>query len=94
MRGTPAWPERVANARWVAREARCLEWYRPGLAGDAGPRVRLLLGTDTTPELSASTRAAHAALPGSDLRLLPGHGHSAMDVDPALFVREVLDWLG
>jgi pimeloyl-ACP methyl ester carboxylesterase len=41
-----------------------------------------------------STRAAHAALPGSSLRELPGHGHAAMDADPALFVAEVEDWLG
>jgi pimeloyl-ACP methyl ester carboxylesterase len=33
-------------------------------------------------------------MPGSDLRELPGHGHAAMDADPALFVAEVEDWLG
>lgn len=93
---TPAWERRVANARWIAREARCLSAYRPDESrlADVAPRLRVLLGTATSPELDSSTRAAHAALPGSELRLLPGSGHNAMDDDPALFVAEVADWLG
>jgi pimeloyl-ACP methyl ester carboxylesterase len=55
--------------------------------------TRFLLGTETTPALVRSTRVAHAALPGSELRELRGHGHAAMDADPALFVAEVVDWL-
>lgn len=94
MRRAPAWTARVQNTRTFAREARCINAYGPGPGlRAAGPSVRLLLGTETPPELVASTRAAHAALPGSDLRLLPGHAHSAMDVDPPMFVEQVLDWL-
>jgi pimeloyl-ACP methyl ester carboxylesterase len=94
MRRRPEWEVRIANARTVAREGRCVNAYRPGAGlSAAGPSVRILLGTETPPALTASTRAAHAALPGSDLRLLPGHAHSAMDVDPPFFVEQVLDWL-
>jgi pimeloyl-ACP methyl ester carboxylesterase len=95
MRGTPAWRARVACAPTLAREARAANAYRPDaerLAAVAAP-ARFLLGTETTPALTRSTRAAHAAMPGSELRVLPGHGHAAMDADPALFVAEVEDWL-
>jgi pimeloyl-ACP methyl ester carboxylesterase len=63
------------------------------LASVAAP-TRFLLGTEATPALVRSTRAAHAPLPGSELRELHGRGHAAMDSDPALFVAEVEDWLG
>jgi pimeloyl-ACP methyl ester carboxylesterase len=64
---------------------------RPGRDGTA---IRFLLGTETTDALIRSTRAAHAALPGSSLRELEGHGHAAMDADPGLFVAAVEEWLG
>ena len=95
MRGTPAWRARVACAPTLAREARAANAYRPDaarLAAVTAP-ARFLLGTETTPALTRSTRAAHAALPGSELRELPGHGHAAMDADPEMFVAEVEDWL-
>src|SRR3954447_1935158 len=96
MRGTPAWRARVACAPTLAREARAANAYRPDaarLAAVTAP-ARLLLGTETTPALTRSSRAAHAALPGSELRVLPGHGHAAMDADAAMFVTEVENWLG
>jgi pimeloyl-ACP methyl ester carboxylesterase len=56
--------------------------------------VGFLLGTQTVPALEASTRAAHAALPGSELRELPGQAHLAMQTDPDGFVSAVEAWLG
>jgi pimeloyl-ACP methyl ester carboxylesterase len=95
MRGTPAWRARVACAPTLAREARAANAWRPDaarLSAVTAP-ARFLLGTETTPALKRSTRAAHAALRGSDLRELPGHGHAAMDADPGLFVAEAAEWL-
>jgi pimeloyl-ACP methyl ester carboxylesterase len=95
MRGTPAWRARVECAPTLAREARSANAYRPDparLATVTAP-ARFLLGTETTPALTRAACAAHAALPGSELRALPGHGHAAMDADPVLFVAEVEDWL-
>jgi pimeloyl-ACP methyl ester carboxylesterase len=92
MRGTPAWHARVECAHTLAREARAANAYRVRPARGGAP-MRFLLGTDTTDALIRSTRAAHAALPASSLRELPGHGHAAMDADPALFVAEVEEWL-
>ena len=95
MRGTPAWQARVAAAHTLAREARAANAYRadPARFQRIEAPVRLLLGTETAPALARATRSAHAAPPGSDLHPLPGHGHAAMDVDPALFVAEVRAWL-
>jgi pimeloyl-ACP methyl ester carboxylesterase len=82
----------VACAPTLAREARAANAYRvdPERMRAVDVPTRFLLGTETTPALVRSTRVAHAALPGSELR---GHGHAAMDADPALFVAEVVDWL-
>lgn len=94
MRGTPAWRARVACAPTLARETRAANAYRPDparLAAVTTP-ARFLLGTEATPALTRAARAAHAALPASELRELPGHGHVAMDADPALFVAEAEDW--
>jgi pimeloyl-ACP methyl ester carboxylesterase len=95
MRRTEAWRVRAAVAHTLPREARAANAWRPdpvALAARTTP-VRFLLGTESASPLARSTRAAHAALPGSDLRILPGHGHAAMDADPELFAREVTDWL-
>jgi pimeloyl-ACP methyl ester carboxylesterase len=56
--------------------------------------VRILLGTETTAALTRAAYAAAEAVPGAELRELPGHGHAAMDADPAMFAAEVEDWLG
>jgi pimeloyl-ACP methyl ester carboxylesterase len=95
MRATPVWEARLAAAHTLAREGRAANAHRldPERMATIAAPVRFLLGTETTPGLRASTLAAHAALPGSELRELPGHGHVAMDADPELFVAEVVDWL-
>jgi pimeloyl-ACP methyl ester carboxylesterase len=96
MRATPVWQHRLAAAHTLAREVRAANGYLPDperLSRIDAP-VRILLGTATTPALTRAARATHAAIPGSELRELPGHGHAAMDADPAMFVAEVLDWLG
>jgi pimeloyl-ACP methyl ester carboxylesterase len=94
MRGTAIWEARIAAVHTLPREVLAADTFRPGDLTALGPRLRLLLGTESPMHLHASTRAAHAAAPGSELRELPGHAHAAMDADPALFVSEVEDWLG
>jgi pimeloyl-ACP methyl ester carboxylesterase len=93
MRGTPLWRARVACAHTLAREARAANAFTPAPRIDAGAPVRFLLGTETAAPLVRSTRAAHAAVPGSSVRELPGQGHAAMDSAPDLFVAEVSEWL-
>ena len=94
MRGTPIWQARLAAVHTLPREVVAADEFRPGELHALGPKLRLLLGTESPMHLHASTRAARAAAPGSGLRDLPGHAHNAMDADPALFVAEVDAWLG
>ena len=92
MRGTPAWRTRVACAHTLAREAREANAFSPA-GGDVGAPVRFLLGTESAPPLVRSTMAAHASVPGSSVRELPGQGHAAMDTAPERFVGDVAEWL-
>jgi pimeloyl-ACP methyl ester carboxylesterase len=93
MRQTPLWQARLAAVHTMPREGSAANAYRPAGLSAIAPSLRLLLGTESPPNLVASTRAAHAAAPGSGLRDLPGHAHAAMDTGPELFVAEVEDWL-
>jgi pimeloyl-ACP methyl ester carboxylesterase len=94
LRATPMWQARLAAVHTLPREVIAAGAFRPPDLSALGPRIRFLLGTESPGHLHASTWAAHAAAPGSELRDLPGHGHDAMDADPALFVSEVEAWLG
>lgn len=95
MRATPIWQHRLAAAHTLAREVRTANAYRadPERLRAIRAPVRILLGTATTPALTRAAHASHAAILGSELRELEGHGHAAMDADPAMFVAEVEDWL-
>jgi pimeloyl-ACP methyl ester carboxylesterase len=95
VRATPMWQARLAAAHTLGREARAANAYaaRPERLAAIGAPVRFLLGTETTTALRSATLAARAALPESDLVELAGHGHSAMDADPALFAEVCAEWL-
>jgi pimeloyl-ACP methyl ester carboxylesterase len=95
MRATPVWEHRLAAAPTLAREVRQANAYRadPGRLGAIDVPVRILLGTETTPELTRAAHASQRAVPGAELVELPGHGHAAMDADPPMFVAQVEDWL-
>jgi pimeloyl-ACP methyl ester carboxylesterase len=95
MRATPLWQVRLDAADTLAREGQAANEYvlRPERLARISAPVRFLLGTETAPALRSSTRAAHAALPGSELLELPGEAHNAMDTDPEGFVAQVEDWL-
>jgi pimeloyl-ACP methyl ester carboxylesterase len=93
LRATPMWEARLAAVHTLPREVLAADAFRPADLAEIAPRLRLLLGTESPGHLHASTWAAHAAAPGSELRDLPGHAHDAMDADPALFVAEVDAWL-
>lgn len=95
MRATPVWQHRLAAAHTLPREVHAANDYLadPARLSAIGAPVRILLGTATTPALTRAAHAAQAAVPGAELVELAGHGHSAMDVDPPMFVAQVEDWL-
>lgn len=91
-RADPSWPGRVAAAHTVVRETQAEEDHRFDPDRFAGLHVPTLLltGTQTAPELAASTRALAAALPNGRVAVLAGQGHVAMLTAPELVPDEVL----
>jgi pimeloyl-ACP methyl ester carboxylesterase len=96
MRKTLSWPLRVAASATLPREVGVAKAYRFEPASFAHVRVpTLFLYGNRSPEhLQASTRMAHAALHGSRLEVLAGHGHGAMATAPKAFLEKVLPFLG
>jgi pimeloyl-ACP methyl ester carboxylesterase len=95
MRAAANWPERVAYAPTIAREARIndgWEWRPEEFAGMRVPTV-LLTGSESTPELAAVTSSAAAAIPGARIHVLQGHGHMAVRFAPAIVADVLRDWL-
>lgn len=92
MRLLPTWAQRIEAVHTLVREGREANAWTPRALDQLGMPVRLLVGGVTSPWLRASTLAAHAALPGSELVELAGQAHGAMDTAPALFAAEVSAW--
>ena len=94
-RAAPNWPDRVATAPTIAREGRIEEgWdWQPAQFASLGVRTLFLTGSETTPELAEATSFTAAAIPGSRVHVLAGHGHVAHRSDPAAVADVVKDWL-
>jgi pimeloyl-ACP methyl ester carboxylesterase len=95
MRTAPNWPERVAMAPTLAREARIEEgwdWQPDRFAGIDVPTL-LLTGSETTAELAEVTSSTAAAIPGARVHVLEGHGHLATRFAPADVAEVLRDWL-
>jgi pimeloyl-ACP methyl ester carboxylesterase len=95
FRSSPAWQERVATAATLPRELRADERYRL----DAGrfsamhtPALLLVGGNSRDFEVNAS-KALAAALPNSQIAVLPGQEHIAIYTAPDLFLQAVLAFL-
>jgi pimeloyl-ACP methyl ester carboxylesterase len=88
VRALPMWPHRVAAVHTVVREAQCVREFVPAASSPPMP-VRFLVGDATSPMLAAATRAAAAATSGSELHVLTGQGHVAIDTAPALVAEHV-----
>jgi pimeloyl-ACP methyl ester carboxylesterase len=86
MRATPLWAARLASAHTVPRECRVEHgWvYEPGQFDGVAAPTLFLAGSDSVPAVAEATRAAVAALPHAQVRVLEGHGHFAHKTDPEL----------
>jgi pimeloyl-ACP methyl ester carboxylesterase len=95
MKATPVWEARVAAVHTITREGVVVRTtgFDAGRFSALKVPVRFLIGTASPEPLQASTRAAHAAVAGSELVELEGQGHTAMDTSTAAFLRAVLDFL-
>jgi pimeloyl-ACP methyl ester carboxylesterase len=95
LKGLPSWPARLAAAHTIPREERADEAYRFEASRFAGVTVStlLLLGGDSPPFFRAAIEAVHRAIATSEIVVLPGQQHTAMNTAPELFLREVLAFL-
>jgi pimeloyl-ACP methyl ester carboxylesterase len=95
FKSLPAFPARVAAAHTLPRELHATEEYqfeRERLEELRVPTL-LLLGGDSPELFKTAIEAWHAVLPSSQIVVLPGQRHIAIDTAPDLFVREVQAFL-
>ncbi len=92
---SPAFPARVAAAHTLPREVRAQRAYRfrPERFQDVRVPVCLLLGANSPAYFHAATELVAAALPNSQVVVLPNQQHIAMDTAPELFLAEVVSFL-
>ncbi len=94
-RQLPIWNERILLAPTIPRELMMQQTYSFNAEKFASLRVptMLLLGGDSPPLFQQAIELADSALPNSTIVTMPGQQHIAMDTDPELFVRQVLQFL-
>jgi len=95
-RRLPMWKRRVQLAPTIPRELAIDTTYRfvPEKFADFRVPTRLMLGGDSPPLFQRAVDAVHQAVPNTEVVVLPGQQHIAMDTDPELFLREVIRFLG
>lgn len=89
------WSRRIQLVPTIPREMTIDRHYtfKPEKYADHRIPTLLLLGGDSPPIFRQATDVLMAALPHSRVVSLPGQQHIAMDTNPDLFVKEVLDFL-
>jgi pimeloyl-ACP methyl ester carboxylesterase len=95
FRQLPVWKVRVSLAPTIPREMVFDRSYtfNAQKVADLTMPVLLLLGGDSPPLFGRGIEAVDAALPNSQVVVLPGQQHVAMDTNPELFLEEVLRFL-
>lgn len=95
VRAAPAWPDRVAAAPTIAREAHIEDsWVlSPEQFDGIDVPTLLLAGSRTTPDLAELARRTAAAVPGAQLRVLEGFDHFAPRLEPAVVAEAMVQWL-
>jgi pimeloyl-ACP methyl ester carboxylesterase len=93
MRSSPIWPSRMAALPTMPREIRAEgEWVYTAdrFAVITAPTV-VLAGSESPPVQETATRLAVEAIPGAEVRVLAGHGHFAIQTDPAMVAGIIRD---
>jgi pimeloyl-ACP methyl ester carboxylesterase len=90
------WPNRIQLAPTIPRELvidRTYQFEAAKFAENQIPTL-LLLGGDSPPIFRRAIDLLEDTLPNSQTIILPNQQHIAMDTNPDLFVKEVLNFLG
>ncbi len=97
LRSLPIWPIRVALAPTLPHEMRAFESYvsnfDPARLDNLRTPTLLLLGGDSPALEKAAAEALDAALPDSQIVVMPHQAHIAHRTAPELFAREVVRFL-
>jgi pimeloyl-ACP methyl ester carboxylesterase len=95
LRASPSWQARIAAAHTMLRELRGSKEYvfEPTRFQDLRTPTLLLLGGESPTSFKTAIEAVHAALPESQVRIMPGQQHVAINAAPELFTREVVEFL-
>lgn len=95
MHRVAAWREQCALAPLVLRELEAVGRFNFIPNDYAGWRIPtlLLLGGDSPPQHRATAELLHATLPASQIEILPGQTHNAINAAPKLFASAVLRFL-
>jgi len=95
IRDSPVWPARVAAVHTIARELRAEEDYRvePDRFAEFEAPVLLLLGEESPAWAREGVERIQAAIPDTQLSVLPGQGHVAILTAPELVAGELLAFL-
>lgn len=88
MKAGPRWPLILDGARTVVREARVEHgWvYEPGQFETITAPTLFVSGDDSSDSVRAATERAAAAIRGSRIHVLEGHGHFGHRTHPGLVV--------
>ena len=95
LRSSPSWTARIAAAHTVLRELRGANAYvfEAIRFGDLKTLTLLLLGEDSPAYFQAAIEAVHSALPESQVCIMAGQQHAAINTAPELFTHEVVAFL-
>jgi pimeloyl-ACP methyl ester carboxylesterase len=97
LRSLPTWPARVALAPTIPHEMRAFESYvsnfDPARLANLRTPTLILLGDDSPALEKAAAEALDAALPDSQIVVMPHQAHIAHRTAPEVFVREVVRFL-
>jgi pimeloyl-ACP methyl ester carboxylesterase len=95
LRARPEWPSRLEAAHTLPREllAQARHRFDPSRFAALRRPVLLLLGELSPPPMRDATMRIRDAIPSSELTLLAGESHNAMDRAPERFVAALLPFL-
>lgn len=95
LRGLPSWQGRVDAVHTIPRELDAFNRYAfdPEKFRNLEVPTAFLVGGDNPPFMKAAAEVVQAVLPNSQIVVLPGQRHIAMNTAPELFVREVVQFL-
>ncbi len=95
MQRSPMWPMRLQTLPTLPRElAAEAGWvYTPGRFRGVEASTLLLAGSESPEAQAEATRMAAEAIERSRVRVLAGHGHFAIQTDPALVAAVIREFL-